>query len=216
MLAGSQPAMRPPLLDRVVNLSDGIFAVAITLLVLDLHTPQLSSPTDDELYRALADAAPSAATFVLSFAVVGLYWLSHHRLFHMIKQYDRGLVYVNFVLLATICFIPYPTSVIGHYGQLRTAAVFYAASLALSGLALTLVFVYVASRSSLTDAEHKPVLRYLTLRPIATTLVFLGSIPVAFASPILAELSWALMLPVLFALTRIFGRGVGEDLRPGV
>jgi uncharacterized membrane protein len=156
------------------------------------------------------------ATFVLSFVVVGAYWLSHHRLFNLIKRYDRGLVYVNFVLLLTICFIPYPTSVIGRYGQLKTAAMFYAATLAISGLALTLVFTYVASRSSLIDAANRPALRYLTFRAIATAVVFLGSIPVAVASPAVAELSWVLILPAFFLLRLTVGRRVRSDLRPGV
>jgi uncharacterized membrane protein len=156
------------------------------------------------------------ATFVLSFVVVGLYWLSHHRLFNMIKRYDRGLVYVNFVLLLTICFIPYPTSVIGQYGQLKTAAIFYAATLGISSLALTLVFAYVGSRSSLIDAANRPALRYLTSRAIASAVVFFGSIPIALLSTAAAELSWVLILPAFFALRLTVGRGVRADLRPGV
>jgi uncharacterized membrane protein len=147
---------------------------------------------------------------------VGVYWLSHHRLFNMIKRYDRGLVYVNFVLLLTICFIPYPTSVIGQYGQLKTAAIFYAATLAISGLALSLLFAYIGSQSSLIDAANRPALRYLAFRAIASVVVFVGSIPVALASPVAAELSWVLILPAFFLLRVTVGRSVRRDLRPGV
>jgi uncharacterized membrane protein len=119
-------------------------------------------------------------------------------------------------LLLTICFIPYPTSVIGRYGQLRTAAIFYAGTLAISGLALTVVFAYVGSRPSLIDAANRPALRYLAFRAIASAVVFLGSIPVAVVSPAVAELSWVLILPAFFALRLTVGRGVRADLRPGV
>jgi len=203
-------------LGRIANLSDGIFAVALTLLVLDLRTPVLTHPTDRDLFAALVDASPAVATFVLSFVVVGAYWLSHHRLFNLIKRYDRGLVYVNFALLLTICFIPYPTSVIGQYGQLSSAAIFYAASLAMSSLALTVELGYVANRPSLTDPGKVPVLRYFAFRALVTAVVFLGSIPVAVASPIAGELSWVLILPAFLVLRLTAARSLREDLRPGV
>src|SRR5215831_15450215 len=94
-------------LGRLIAFSDGIFAVAITLLVLSIVIPDLgNAPTDANLQSHLLDAIPSVISFVISFVVVGVFWVSHHRLFQFVRQYDRATLYTNLVFLMTICFVP--------------------------------------------------------------------------------------------------------------
>ncbi len=128
-------------LGRLIAFSDGIFAVAITLLVLAIALPDLGNQqTDPNLQSHLLAAIPSVISFVISFLVVGIFWLSHHRLFQLIEDYGRPTLYANLFFLMTICFIPFPTGIVTHYGQLTTALVFYAASMALAGLSLALLW----------------------------------------------------------------------------
>src|SRR6266849_1587580 len=113
---------------RSMALSDGIFAVAITLLVLDLRLPDVVIPNDQALQQKLVGLIPGAFSFLLSFVVVALYWLSHRRLFQLVREHDRVIEYTNLLFLLTVCFIPAPTSVLGRYNDFPTAVAVYAAA----------------------------------------------------------------------------------------
>jgi len=203
-------------LARVVAFSDGIFAVAITILVLALAVPDLGSrPTEAALQARLASLLPSILSFVLSFTVVGLYWLSHHRLFQVVHHLDRKALYANLFFLLTICFIPFPTGVIGQYGQLPTAAILYAGSMAVSGLALAALWWLAAMRSARQKSE-KAVAKYFALRALATSAVFVASTPLILLSPTWGELFWIAVIPAYLVLGRIYRRSLTAELRPGI
>ena len=191
-------------LERVVAFSDGIFAVAITLLVLSISVPDLGSrQTDSNLQTQLFDSIPSVFGFALSFAVVGIFWVSHHRLFETVRESDRLTLYVNLLFLMTICFIPFPTGVIAHYGQLTTAVVFYAATMAFSGFMLAILWWVATIRPAHRKAMRRMGLHF-ALRAVGMSLVFLASIPVALWSVDAARYVW-FAIPFVFAITgRIF------------
>src|ERR1700737_4036147 len=100
--------------NRLEAFSDGVFAVAITLLILNIKVPGIdSSPLNDQaLWPKLRDALPSLVAFVTSFATIGIMWLNHHRLFQHIKRTDTGLLLLNLLLLLIIVFIPVPTALL--------------------------------------------------------------------------------------------------------
>ena len=100
---------------RLEAFSDGVFAIAITLLVLTITTPN----DYHHLGSELADRWPSYAAYVVSFAVIGIMWLNHHTIFGHFARVDRNLVYLNLLLLATVVFIPYPTGIFGQALQAR-------------------------------------------------------------------------------------------------
>jgi TMEM175 potassium channel family protein len=110
---------------RVEAFSDGVFAIAITLLVLTIAQPR----SYQNLARALGTQWPSLAAYIVSFAIIGIMWINHHSVFGHLEHVDRGLLYLNLLLLMTIAFLPYPTGVLGQAlakGQgTRTAAVVY-------------------------------------------------------------------------------------------
>jgi len=203
-------------LGRLIAFSDGIFAVAITLLVLSIAVPDLgNNQTDANLQGRLLDSIPSIFSFVISFVVVGIFWLSHHRLFQLIREYDRPTLYANLFFLMTICFVPFPTAILTRYGQLTTAVVFYAVSMAFGGLTLALLWWLAAIR----PAHRKPQRRmgaYFALRAIGMALVFLVSVPVALASVTAARYAWLAIFPVYLVLGRIFARDIRGELRPGI
>src|SRR5438128_8436040 len=169
-------------LGRLIAFSDGIFAVAITLLVLSIPVPDLgSNQTDANLQSHLHDAIPSIFSFVISFVVVGIFWLSHHRLFQLIREYDRPTLYTNLFFLMTICFVPFPTAILTRYGQLTTAVIFYAVSMALGGLTLGLLWWLAVIRPANRNPQRRTGI-YFALRAVGMALVFLASVPVALVN----------------------------------
>ena len=110
---------------RVEAFSDGVFAIAITLLILDVHVPPVSSPS---LVAALVRQWPTYAAFLISFAFIGIMWVNHHRLFNHIRRTDNTLMFLNLLLLLGVTVVPFPTALLAaHYstaGRTVAAAVF--------------------------------------------------------------------------------------------
>jgi uncharacterized membrane protein len=156
---------------RVETFSDGVFAIAITLLVLTIAQPAHYQ----DLARDLASRWPSLAAYVVSFAVIGIMWLNHHSLFTAFERIDRGLFYLNMLLLMTITFLPYPTGVLGEAlakGQgTRTAAVVYAVTMALNAYAWTALWLYGSLRRRLLSPSFPE-----EERGLATLLFTIGVI----------------------------------------
>ena len=90
---------------RVLALSDGVFAIVITLLVLEVHVPELSQ--GQSLSGALAEVRPSFNAFVITFILTGMYWVAHRGLFALIRRIDRGLVWLNILCLLPLCLLPF-------------------------------------------------------------------------------------------------------------
>ena len=129
---------------RVETFSDGVFAIAITLLVLTI-----AQPSDfGRLAHQLVNRWPSLAAYVVSFTVIGIMWVNHHTIFTHLRVVNRGLFYFNLLLLMTIVFIPYPTEVFGEALSRRhgatTAAVFYSATMTINALAWASLWLYAS------------------------------------------------------------------------
>ncbi len=203
-------------LGRLIAFSDGIFAVAITLLVLSIAVPDLGgNQTDANLQARLLDAIPSVISFVVSFLVVGIFWLSHHRLFQVVREYDRPTLYANLIFLMTVCFVPFPTGVLTRYGQLPTAVAFYAATMALGGFMLALLWWVAVIRHARRKPQRR-IGRYFGLRAAGMSTIFLVSVPVAAKSVDAARYLW-FAIPLLFVLLgRIYGGDVSDEARPSI
>jgi uncharacterized membrane protein len=197
---------------RLLTLSDGIFAVAMTLLVLDLHVPDLpAGSTGADLARALLGLGPRYLSYVISFLVIGNYWLGHHRVFRWIVRVDWQFAWLNLLFLLGITVLPFVTGVLGAYGDVREAGVFYAGGLTVVGLLWWLLWLYATARRRLVppDLDGK-VIAYNFWVALLPPVIFLASIGLSFASPLWAKLSWALIGLVRPAVGRIFAdRSVG-------
>ena len=138
---------------RVEAFSDGVFAIAITLLVLTVAQPR----TYRGLANQLASQWPSLAAYIVSFAVIGIMWINHHSVFMHLESVDRGVLYLNLLLLMTIAFLPYPTGVLGEAlakGQgTRTAAVVYGAVMAINACAWSALWFYASAHRRLLRAD---------------------------------------------------------------
>lgn len=123
-------------LDRLTFFSDAVFAIAMTLLVVEVRLPPVIAPfSETALAQALLDLIPQYIGFIISFLVVGRFWIGHHRFFARLARSDDRLVALNLLFLLTIAFMPFPTTLISHYIGTRVGVCVYAGWLILAGLA---------------------------------------------------------------------------------
>ena len=183
-------------LDRLIFFYDAVFAIVMTLLVLDIRVPDVPSDVAvQEVPGLVVELWPKILSYVLSFLVIGLYWIGHHQTFRYVRSYDRTLLWLNLVFLLSISFIPFPTDLLGEYGQLRFAVIFYAASLGLARLLLALVWWYIVSGPIRTSDDLDPGLaNFHFLRSLAIPAIFFLSNGIAFFSPNAAVASWVLLI----------------------
>ncbi len=197
--------------DRVLFFSDAIFAIAITLLVIDIRVPGIAGSAAE-----LRAAKYNILSFGISFAVIGLFWMGHHSIFRYITVLDRPLIAINLVFLGIIAFLPYPTSLLGSGNSAdRVATIFYAVCIACAGFAELAVWLYASyARDLLVPGTSPAVRRYMALRVARIPVVFLLSIPVALVSAQLAAYFWILIAVLGMALDR-FARPAREQEEEG-
>ena len=204
------PEVGAAALDRLVFFSDAVFAIAMTLLVLAIPRPPDTSVT---VALDLLQKDHKFEAYVISFWVIALYWLAHHRLFRIVTRYDYGVLLLNLVLLFCIAFLPYPSAVLGDHGDTVAGTVFYAACVAVTGAASTLLGWYVVMYRKFTVPITPLLARYHVFRGLVVPAVFLLSIPVVLLTqtPAIADAMW-LSIFVLQAIGRRYV--VKREARP--
>ncbi len=194
-------------IERTVFFSDAVFAIAITLLALDLRVPQISESTAaSELPNALLELWPNAFSFLVSFWIIGGYWLAHHRIFHHVRAYDRRLLLINLLFLMWIVLLPFSSSLIGEYENLQLPVIVYAVHNILAGLTLSWLWRHALKDGRLVKTDLDPqAVRYNNLRALFLPTVFVVSIGISFISVEIARVSWLLAFlagPVIQRYTR--------------
>lgn len=186
-------------LERIIFFSDAVFAIAITLLALEIRLPPLPEPVSNAaLVAALLSLGPRYLSYIISFLAIGMVWIAHHRAFRYVRRYNERLMVLNVVFLLTIGFVPFPTAVIGEYGN-RVGTIFYAAAMAMTGLTFALVWWYANAQGRLVVRPlPTPQFRLVWLRILWMPFVFLLSIPVALWSPDAAKYVWLSILATAF------------------
>lgn len=169
------------------SFSDGVFAIAVTLLVLEIHLPASRGPLSAaQQVSNLWVIWPQYAVYFVSFATIGIMWLNHHALFKNVQHVSHGVLVANLLLLAFISFLPFPTEVLARYGITSVAIVYYGIVMTLISVAYTLVHLQVVA----ANVQQKTG---LTLWNIAgLTLYPLASI-VGYYSPMLGLLAMAVL-----------------------
>jgi len=111
---------------RIEAFSDGVFAIIITLLVLEIHVPRVQGrDISAGLAHSLLAMAPKFLAYIMSFVIVCIWWVAHHHLFHVLKRSDRGLLWLNSLFLLWLAFIPFPTALMGDFPSERIAVMGY-------------------------------------------------------------------------------------------
>lgn len=192
---------------RIEAFSDGVFAIAITLLVLDLHLPK----TADGVWRGLVGQWPQFAAYLTSFFIIGIMWANHHSMFRSIVRADRVLLFLNLLLLLWTTLLPFPTRLVAAHlrdggANAAQAEAVYSANLTLAAIAFSLIWLHAVRGGRLIAA---PMGRQAEWRSIGRfsvgTLLYAATIGISFASPGAA-------LGVQFALALYY---LFEQVRPG-
>jgi uncharacterized membrane protein len=183
--------------NRIQAFSDGVLAIVITLLVLEIKSPELHVPTSSaEAWHALIALVPKFASFFLSFLFIAVFWVNHHRFFLLVRRSNWGLLWSNNLLLFLLCTIPFPTAFMGDHPTNPVSVSLFAVLLCLSGLAFNAMWRLARRHRLIDDSADDGLIN----RSIARGLVG----PVAYACA--ALISWVAVLAswIIFLLVPLF------------
>jgi uncharacterized membrane protein len=169
-------------LHRLAALTDGVFAIVMTLLVLEIGVPEIAhSSLHAELPRRLLELWPKLLSYGISFILLGMFWYLHHIAFHYIKRSDNGLVWLNILFLMFVALIPFSTSLFGSYGTEQLSLVIYAGNLLLVNVMRFLFWTYATGKYRLVDRDISPrLLKWDRSISIGMSLIFMLMIGVSF------------------------------------
>ena len=203
-MAGSRPAVSA---ERLLVFGDALFAVAITLLALSITVP--AGLSGDRLTTALHNDLPALGAYALTYAVLAVLWLTHHGLYRMIAHLDPWLLWLDLAFLAVIVVFPFPSRLLSQYGSTVQATSIYAGTMAIASLLVAAMAVRLLVHPAARDADVTRERVELTIaRSGVIVVVFLGSIPIAFASTTAAKYVWVAAVPLRWALNRRAERGL--------
>jgi uncharacterized membrane protein len=174
---------------RLEAFSDGVFAIAITLLVLDLRVPPRGSAPDGQLGTELAHEWPAYFAYLVSFLVIGIIWVNHHTVFQHVRLVDRPVLFANLALLLTVSVIPFPTRLLSEYltagSDAHLAAAVYSATMFAMGLAYSVLWLTITRDRGLLHDQVDPAESRAALRRFGLGNVFyLATIGLSFISAI--------------------------------
>jgi uncharacterized membrane protein len=183
--------------DRVSFFTDAVYAIAMTLLVVERHVPRITGAVGEQqtVAQALLDEGDAIFGFFLGFIVIGRYWLAAHQFFGTLRSVDTRFISINLLYLAFVAFSPFPVALISAYADDRTAFWIFAATMAGISLLEVALFRYAERHGHLRERLTPEAVRYGTIAATAPVLVVALSLPVALVSPQLALASWLLMFP---------------------
>jgi uncharacterized membrane protein len=187
---------RPPVKEtiefaRIVAFTDGVFAIAITVLVLGIDVPD--ELPDDGLDDFLLDSWRQLFAYFLSFAVIGRFWLSHHQVFSTLHDFDRLLLVLNLVYLSFLVLIPFPTNLLGEYGSEPEPVAAYAFVIGSVSLLSWGMLRYALRRGHVGEGLRAEA-SDMAAGALFPAVVFFASIPIALLSPTVAQLAWLTLL----------------------
>jgi uncharacterized membrane protein len=190
---------------RIEAFSDGVFAIAITLLIIEIGVPHLEDePPGTTLPQALVGLWPSYLGYVISFLQIGVIWANHHNRFRFIERSDHGLLFLNILFLMCVAFIPFPTALLAEYlertaSERETAGVIYAGTLAVTAVFFTLLWLYAAANRLVDRNLDSSLVRAMTRRYLLGTVAYLLVFVLAYVN-VAASLILIVILALLFVL----------------
>ncbi len=188
-------------LGRVLALSDGVFAIAITLLILNVAVPD--GTTKQQIPAALAGMWPKYMAFFISFVVIGAFWMSHVRRFRALKRYTWGLLWLNLLVLMFVVIIPFVTNLLSNYNSTLTV-ILYAITIACAGCAGLLEWLYMYWNNLLSKEVSRKQLKSTIILNLITPVFFILSIGVALIDYNLATYFWILIFVAHVIAFRFF------------
>ncbi len=189
-------------LERLIFFSDGVFAIAITLLVIDIKVPEVEDFTDHNLLQNLSHTVFKFIGFIISFGIIGHYWSVHHRIFGYVTKYTTTLFWINLIYLLSVVILPFSSGLMGDYSshmEMRVPYSIYVLNMCFTGFANCLIWIYVSNpkREMLTRKISKSRIKLGLYRSLIIPLVFFISLIISFFLPITARFVPALIPFVL-------------------
>jgi uncharacterized membrane protein len=165
-------------LERLILFSDAVFAIAITLLVIEIKIPELprNEVTDNHILNKLGHLIPKFVGFLVSFLLIGLYWVVHHRLFGYVINFTPKLIWLNILFLLFIALMPFSTGFYSEYAGLPiiTPVIFYSGNVAMLGIINFFMWRYVGNpRHSLSENLSPLIAKYSSMRAITVPVIFI-------------------------------------------
>ena len=178
-------------LERLILFSDAVFAIAITLLVIEIKVPEIgkSIVSDSLLQHELNHLLPKFVGFIISFMIIGIYWTVHHKIFGFVVNYDRKLLVLNLFFLFGVALMPFSTSFYSEYvlQHVMTPVIFYVANICLIGFFNFLIWRHVSSKkSNLCEGVYPLFRKYLSVRALIVPIIFTVSAFIYYANPRIA------------------------------
>jgi len=212
-------------LERMILFSDAVFAIAITLLILEIRVPEFNEKvTDHLLSEELIKLIPKFLGFLVSFFLIGLYWTIHHRIFGFVISHDRKLLWLNLYFLLTIIIMPFSTGLYSEYTgtimferQLKVPMTVYSINITLTGFTNYWLWSYISNPK--TNISHgipgKEFVQMIKWRSLIVPFLFLMMLPVAY----LIDVRYAVYLPMLIPLFMIlirkrYEKGLAKKVHP--
>lgn len=188
----------------MILFSDAVFAIAITLLVIEIKIPEIHEPTDKALLNSLGQLIPKFIGFIISFIFIGLYWTIHHRMFGFVTSYDKKLLRLNLFFLFFIALLPFSTGFYSEFAgpmvrlNLKTPLAVYVLNFAAVGFLNYLMWRHISNpKAKLAEPPIDPeVLKMARFRSLIVPIVFLLMLPVAF----ITNVTIAVYMPILIVL----------------
>jgi len=202
--------------NRIEALSDGIFAIVMTLLILEIHVPNLPSNAPNvEVVPALLALWPKFASYIVTFISLGFFWVGHHIMYHAIRRADRTLLWLNIFFFMFVSLLPFSTSALNAFSEAFIAPLFFGANLAIIGWILFFQWRYASSQpdmmASFVTAEYRKTVRSrMLVVPVATTL----TVSICFWSAGISLVIYLLLLPLYMLPGKFAGANTAQDFRP--
>ena len=194
---------------RLEAFSDGVFAIVITLLILDIRFPEVEY---SQFKETLVSLLPRILAYVMSFIIIGLYWVIHHNSMHAMRKTDRGFLWLNILLLLCVSFIPFPTSLLGRYPFQAGPIIIYGITLITCNAVGYAMLLYVHYRPHLAASEFSS--KYLRRHTPVYAVVngsYLGAILLAHSFPFLSYLIYIAAVVCLIVLLPKLDDGINIE-----
>lgn len=197
--------------ERLAFFSDAVFAIAITLLVIEIKVPEIKGPiTDHNFLVALSNQIPQISGFILSFFIIGLYWTVHHNIFGYVVNYSKKLVWLNLIFLFTIALMPFSTAVYSEYSfsveynnLLAPFAVYAINIMMIGGMNYLLNRSIFNSKNNYADGHSKNYVKFGKIRSLAIPAVFLFALMIGFLNVNVGRMMLFLIPVVMIIISKI-------------
>ena len=195
------PKVKP---EHVVSFGDAIFAFAITLMTLSIDIPDLPpNLTESQLLSRLYDVYPQVESYIISFAVIAMFWISYHQVFNFIRESHISMVYLNLLFLLLITFLSITTSLVINYGSYQIPYVIYSVLVIMTSSLLALIWWHATKDYRLVDKNIHPLfVRGVMANLLLIPFVFAISILVSFFDLDIAQYFWLIIAPLNIAVKR--------------